>query len=435
MERERLGTVAAVVGVLVVVGTLAGSAATAPDIGTDGDDDEQRTLVGVQSASGNWHRDGNVHVLEGKGEVWRSDTAESYFDVTMLDNGTVMAGFMDGGQQDCGPYDPPCAHTGFHVIDPDGAADGSPAVVYEYSFPVRSRTNSEVHDVERLGEGEYLLTDMDAERIFVVEDGEEVWSWNASSFYEAPPDPTRRDWLHINDVDAIGDGRYLVSVRNANQLVVVERGEGVVEVINEDDDDSDDDSCTKNNGLYDADGDGDVRCGDPDVLDHQHNPQWLDEGAVLVADSDNDRVVELHKTDDGGWEVAWTLERASGVDLDWPRDADRLPSGNTLVTDTGNSRIFEVDENGTVVWSTKSHVIPYEADRLPAGERPEGVRYGSVSGEVEPGSDDVPVVTPAVGLLRGALPMIPFWFGELQLVLTAVGLVLVGWGGAVRRWA
>jgi hypothetical protein len=435
MERERLGTVVVAVGVVLLVGTLVGTAATAPDIGTDGGDDgdERRTLVGVQSASGNWHKDGNVHMLEGKAEVWRSDTAESYFDVTMLDDGTVMAGFMDGGQQDCGPYEPPCARTGFHVIDPDGAADGSPAVVDGYSFPVRSRTNSEVHDVERLDEGRFLLSGMDRERIFVVEDGAVVWQWNASSFYEAPPDPTRRDWLHINDVDVIEEGRYLVSVRNANQLVVVERGEGVVEVVNEDTDDGDDDSCTKRRQLYDADGDGDVRCGDPDVLDHQHNPQWLDDGAVLVADSDNDRVVELHRTDDGDWAVAWTLERANGVALNWPRDADRLPDGNTLVTDTRNSRLLEVDENGTVVWSTRTHVIPYEAERLPAGERPEGVRYGSVSGEVEPNDGGVPVLTPAVGLLRGALPMIPFWFGELQLALAALGLVLSVGGGALRR--
>jgi hypothetical protein len=430
MKGERLGSVVAAAGVVLLVGTLVVSGAVAPTLGGSDDGEDRRTLVGVQSASGNWHADGNVHMLNGTEETWRAPTAESYFDVTMLDDGRVMAGFMDGGQQaDCGPYDPPCAHTGFHVIDPSG---GSPEVVEEYSFPVRSRTNSEVHDVERLGDGEYLMSDMDAERIFVVKDGEEVWEWRASELYEAPPDPTRRDWLHINDVDVIGDGRYLVSVRNANQLVVVERGEGAVEVINADDG-GDDDSCTRNNGLYDADGDGDVRCGDPDVMDHQHNPQWLDDGAVLVADSDNDRVVELHRTDDGDWAVAWALGEANGVGMNWPRDADRLSNGNTLVTDTLNSRLVEVDENGSVVWSTQTDVIPYEAERLPEGERASGERYGAVDGEVEPPNQGVPVLTPAVGLLRGAVPVLPFWFGELQLALSVVGLALAGTGGWLRR--
>jgi len=434
MERERLGTALVAVGVVLFAGTLVVSAATAPTIGGGHEGpDERRTLVGVQSANGNWHKAGNVHLLAGTEVAWQADTAESYFDVTMLDDGTVMAGFMNGGAEDCGPYDAPCARTGFHVIDPDGGPDGGPEVVEAYSFPVRSRTNSEVHDVERLGEDEYLFTDMDAERLVVVEDGEEVWEWRASELYTPPEDPTRRDWLHINDVDVIGEGRFLVSVRNANQLVVVERGEGAVEVINADDGGSDE-SCQRRGQQLVPGDDGDVRCGDPAVLDHQHNPQWLDDGAVVVADSDNDRVVELHRTDDGDWEVAWTLERANGVALNWPRDADRLENGNTLVTDTLNSRLLEVDENGTVVWSTQTQVIPYEAERLPEGERAGGERYGAVDDEVDPANDDdVPVLTRAVGLLRGALPMIPFWFAELQLALTVVGVGLAGGGAWVRR--
>ena len=432
MERERLGTVAVAVGLLLVVGTLAVSAAVAPTIGSPpGEPDERRTLVGVQGGGFGWHEYGNVHMLVGAEESWREDSAGSYFDVTMLPNGSVLAGFMDGGRQDCGPYEAPCSRTGFRVIDPD--ADGGPAVVSEYSFPVRSQTNSEVHDVERLGDGEYLVTDMDRERIVVLEGGEEVWAWNASELYEPPADVTRRDWLHINDVDVIEEGRYLVSVRNANQLVVVERGEGVVEVINADEEDDDDGSCKRTGQLVAGD-DGDVRCGDPDVLDHQHNPQWLGDGAVLVADSDNDRVVELHRTDDGDWEPAWTLRRAGGVKLDWPRDADRLPNGNTLVTDTLNKRLLEVTENGTVVWSTRTERIPYEADRLPEGELNEGVRYGSTAGETpEPADDSVPVLSFALGALRGAAPWLPFWFTELQLSLTVAGLASVGAGAWLRR--
>ncbi|MFC7196803.1 arylsulfotransferase family protein [Halosimplex aquaticum] len=266
--------------------------------------------------------------------------------------------------EECGDIPAPCARTGYRIIEP-----GSGEIRSEYSFPVREITNREVHAADPTGNGGIVFTDMDEERIAIVENGTVVWEWHASSFYEAPEDPTSRDWLHINDVDTIGDGRFLVSVRNANQILVVERGEGVVEVVNEDTGTSDA-NCLTDTRLYDADGDGDVRCGDPSVIKEQHNPQWLGNGAVLVADSENDRVVELHRTENGSWEPAWIVDG-----LHWPRDADRLPNGNTLITDSLGKRVIEVNPEGKVVWSvatdddvTSGPGIPYEADRLPYGE-------------------------------------------------------------------
>ncbi|USZ67363.1 arylsulfotransferase family protein [Halorussus salilacus] len=431
MDTRTRSTVLVVLGVVLLASTLAVSALVTPDRSVDtGEDETLRTLVGIQGGGPGWHDHGSVALFEGTDLAWESGGTDSYFDVTMLDNGSVTAGFMQAGYDDCGPYDSPCTHTGFRVIDPGSESDPDPEIVSEYSFPVRTPTNSELHDVERLGDGEYLVTDMEHERLAVVEDGEVVWEWRGEEFYDAPDDPTRTDWLHFNDVDVVGDGRYLVSVRNANQILVVERGEGVVEVINEDDG-GDDDSCTRNNQLRDTDGDGDVRCGDPEVLDHQHNPQWLGEGAVLVADSDNNRIVELHlneSTDE--WEVAWELDTVGGIALDWPRDADRLDNGNTLVTDTLNKRVVEVDRNGTVVWSATTDQIPYEADRLPEGERPTGERYGTVN---TADADRIPVLDPAVSLLRGAVPALPYWFTGVQLGLSLVSLGLVG-GGGYLRW-
>ena len=445
MDRKVRATVLAVLGVVLIAGTLGVSAMTAPELGVD-DNETRTTLVGSQGGGTGWHDYGSVYSLNGSTVEWREDSAGSYFDVTRLDNGSVMAGFMNTGlQSNCGPYDAPCARTGFRIIDP--TASGGPEVVSEYSFPVRSAGNSEVHDVERLDSGEYLLTDMDAERVFTVRNGEVTWEWSASSLYDPPEDPTQRDWLHINDVDTINESHYLVSVRNANQLVVVERGAGVVEVINADDDDSDDGSCQVRGGQLVADEDGDVRCGDPEVLDHQHNPQWLGNGSVLVADSDNDRVVELHRTEDGDWEPAWSLNTAGGLELAWPRDADRLENGHTLVTDTQNQRVFEINTTGHVVWSVSTPRIPYEAERLPDGELVGAVHYRSnqtatVSGEgnltdpettpVRP-SGDVPLLSTGIVVLRAVVPSTPFWFKELQLGLSLLGIALVV-GGGIDRW-
>jgi len=430
MDTKTRGAVLVVGAVALLIATLGASAAMAPDASVAGDDSERRTLVGIQGGGPGWHEHGSIAGVEGSEVAWRLDDTDSYFDVTELDNGSVMAGFMDSGYEDCGPYESPCTHTGFRILDPE-----SQEIEYEYSFPVRSEGNSEVHDVEQLGDGEYLLTDMDRERLMIVKNDEVVWQWNASTHYEAPGDPTRVDWLHINDVDVVGEGRFLVSVRNANQILVVDRQDGVVETINADNG-GPDDACTPagRSQLADQDGDGDVRCGDPAVINHQHNPQWLGgdptgdgEAAVLVADSDNDRVVELHRQD-GEWAVAWTLDRAGGIDLRWPRDADRLANGNTLVTDTLNKRIFEVDRNGTVLWSITTERIPYEADREPQGEPAQGEWYVGEA-PTEQAGDGIPLLDEAAVMLRGVFPWLPFWYTGAQLGLTAVAVVVTGVGG------
>jgi hypothetical protein len=412
--RPALGTALSVAGVALLLTTLlsgvlaptgAPTAAAAPTTSTDATDAE--LLLGVQGV-GSYSENGYVAHVENGSVAWDESTSDTYFGVTRLDNGSVLAGFLTGGYEECGPYESPCARTGFRVIDPSP----SPDVVYEWSFPVRNHVASEVHDVEPLPGGGFLVADMEHERVLVVEGGEVTWEWNASTRYDPPADPTKTDWLHINDVDRIGQGRYLVSVRNANQLLILERGAGVVEVVNED-----------------RDGDG---VGDASVMNHQHNPQWLDDGAVLVADSENHRVVELHRGEDGRWRPAWTLTGAGGKAFDWPRDADRLPNGHTLITDTRNSRVLEVNETGHVFreYTMNYRHLPYEADRVPHGEPVGGVRYGD-DAETDASHGNIPVVTPAHRLLSAAV-RVPRWFTELHLLATLLGVVLVGVGSVVR---
>jgi hypothetical protein len=430
MDADR-GTVLVLAGAALLVVTLGVSAALAPPRAVDGDRSGD-TVVSVQG----FRSPGNVQGLDGSDLAWERTGAESYFEVERLSDGTVAVAFVEGGYEECGQFEPPCSHTGYRVVEPEP----DPEVVSEFSFPVRTQTNSEVHAIDPLPDGGFALVDMEYERLLVVENGSVVWTWNASSLYDAPPDPTRTDWLHINDVERVGENRFLVSVRNANQLVVVERDAGVVEVINEDHG-GDDTTCTGGKQLEDYSGDsnGDVRCGDPSVLAHQHNPHWLGDGAVLVADSDNDRVVELRRTDDG-WKPVWTLDSAGGISLDWPRDADRLPDGHTLVTDTLNKRVVEVDRNGEVVWGVSTEVVPYEADRLPHGEQTGVPNAGGgardrQAGTASPEDDDVPVLSPTVVGLRVVIPWLPYWVGELQVSVALVSLVLAVGGLAVRRRA
>ncbi|WP_456071276.1 arylsulfotransferase family protein [Haladaptatus caseinilyticus] len=388
---RRLGAGLMGVALVSVILVLVVSALAAPPISKPSlTNDSAETVVGVQSTT----TKGRVAVLDASGQqVWDFGQAASYHDVSRLPNGSILASFMARGYDDCGPYESPCERTGIRIIDPEP----TPHVVREWSFPVRTSLNSEVHDAEFLPSGELLVADMDRERVFTLApNGTITWQWNASQFYDAPPDPTKTDWLHINDVDRIGDGRYLVSVRNANQLLVIERGRGVVEVVNENRDAS--------------------------VLNYQHNPQWLSENTILVADSENDRVVELHRNGSTGqWNVAWQARGAGGIGFDWPRDADRLPNGNTLITDSRNNRVVELNQSGAMVWSARVPTVPYEADRDP-GEYPAGRSYDSAS-DVGTGTITLPVFGYLLDSARHVVSL-PYWLAGWHLAVSSVALLL-----------
>jgi uncharacterized protein (TIGR03382 family) len=131
----------------------------------------------------------------------------------------------------------------------------------------------------------------------------------------------------------------MVSVRNFDQVVAVNRSTKELEwTLGEDDRSA--------------------------VLDEQHNPDYIEtedgRAAVLVADSLNDRVVEYTREDDG-WTRTWVLR---GGGLNEPRDADRLPNGNTLVSDRRGDRVLEVTPEGEVVWEVYTPWQPYDAERL-----------------------------------------------------------------------
>lgn len=75
------------------------------------------------------------------------------------------------------------------------------------------------------------------------------------------------------------------------------------------------------------------------------------------------RVLEL---DYPSKEVVW--QYGGRELLHWPRDAGRLPNGNTLITDTFNDRVVEINRRGEVVWEYEGVQMPYAADRLSVPE-------------------------------------------------------------------
>jgi hypothetical protein len=295
------------------------------------------------------------------------------------------------------------------------------------------------HDVDRIDDSRLVVADIGNDRVFVVNTttGIAEWAWNAQSEFEVDESggPYPGDWTHLNDVEVLEDGRLMVSLRNHDQVVFLDRETGLVE-----------DRTLGSDGNH-------------DVIYEQHNPDHIpaERGgpSVLVADSENDRVVEYHRTD-GSWERTWTWRDGR---LAWPRDADRLPDGRTLVTDSNGNRVIEVARNGTVVWELEV-AFPYEAERLGTGDESTGgpARPGATSGGAEDGSGETAngTATPAVGdsggngndglfesssLVSGRFVnavryVMPVWMGAPELVgLVLASLAAVLWAAVEWHWS
>ncbi|UPV75391.1 arylsulfotransferase family protein [Halorussus limi] len=281
------------------------------------------------------------------GEIrWVHQSAEKYgvvwgYDVDPMDNGNL---FVTATLQN---------HTTLvYEFDPETQEQ-----VWSKTFDL-----GDTHDADLINNGsEILLANMrnynatagrNDDRIFVYNRTTEQieWEWRFDDHYDRRnlEENYTDDWTHVNDVDKIGDGLYLASPRNFDQAIVVNRSTNeIVMKLGED--------------------------GKKGILAEQHNPDYLESEngtpALLVGDSENDRIVEYANpdgdlTNGSGWTRTWTLKG----DLNWPRDADRLPSGNTLVTDSSNHRVLEVTPNGTVVWEFYAPWLVYDAARIPAGE-------------------------------------------------------------------
>ncbi|MFB6184373.1 MAG: arylsulfotransferase family protein [Haloarculaceae archaeon] len=205
------------------------------------------------------------------------------------------------------------------------------------------------HDVDRLDDHHLVVADIVNDRVYTVDTrtDEITWQWNASEHYSRDAGGKPGDWTHVNDVEVLDDGRIMVSLRNMDQVVFLEPGEGIQDdwTLGTDDDHS--------------------------ILFEQHNPDYIppENGgpSVLVADSENNRIVEYHRTN-GTWTRTWTWRDAK---LQWPRDADRLPNGDTLLVDTHGDRVLEVGPTDRVVWSL-SVGMPYDVERLGTGDESTG---------------------------------------------------------------
>jgi hypothetical protein len=299
-----------------------------------------------------------------------------------------------------------------------------------YTFTAPRRVNYKLHDVDWIDEHRLLVAGMAYDRIYIVNATTNIieWQWSvqqAFNFSSGGSYPA--DWTHINDVEYIphkgSNGWVMVSLRNQDQVIFVDLERGLVE-----------------NWTLGADG-------DYDVLNEQHNPDYIPESeggpAVLITDSQNRRIVEYQRSD-GEWEETWVW--ADGQ-MSWPRDADRLPNGNTLISDTHGDRLLEVDESGDVVWSVRVGSI-YEAERLGTGDESSGGesarKLGLQSKRLEEASDPSAIVrirSELVSLLpekvvNGIRFVLPGWMSFVDAVaLAGILTVVITWAILELWWS
>ena len=233
------------------------------------------------------------------------------------------------------------------------------------------------HHFEKLEDGTYValrevysdLLRGDIVEVFTADFGV-MWKWNTFDYVDWVDDVTSGDWSHCNSVTvAPEEDAFYLSCRNFSNVLKVSLS-GHMDII----------WRLGEGGSFDSDPDASVPW-----FAEQHDPEIQPNGNILIYDNGTlernaSRVVEYAlDTDRMRTEIVWEFPGDFDVDpwykeswfTNYWGDADRQPNGNTLVV-AGNipgrgeaSRVFEVTEDGRVVWevSFPNNGI-YRAQRL-----------------------------------------------------------------------
>ena len=405
--------------------TVAYGAATAPTTASPNEvphaEPRENVTVVTESAKYGtliaWNPDGSLR--------YYNDTHTKYFDVDRVAGESMTVEYTATDTiHTRGPTcsDPPCTR---NVVERANLSTGEVEEIY-VRYDDREFA-AEWHDHERLGDDRILIADIVADQVFVVntETGIVEWLWDAQADYPVEGGgPYPSDWAHINDVEVLTDGRIVVSLRNQDQVVFLDRETGPI----------------ANWTLGNDDNHG--------TLYEQHNPDFIPEErggpALLVADSENGRIVEYQREGDG-WTRTWEWR---DDELQWPRDADRLPNGNTLIADTHGKRVIEVDPAGEVVWSVPvSH--PYDTERLGTGQESTGgesaeqlglesrtavTTAGNTRGPLSLASGAVKSLAPS-RVVNAGIYVAPTWMGRPQFFAAGIGVFVgIAWITLELRW-
>lgn len=167
----------------------------------------------------------------------------------------------------------------------------------------------------------------------VTPDGQIVWEWHAHSgmkIEDFPLNPlsTRKEFLHANSVQELPDGNFLLSFRKSSTVAIVNKARAQV-------------TWHRTDPSW----------------GQQHDAQMLDNGNILLFANGlhvptgvpASRVVEF---DPDTGDEAWSYRGSPPHTFFSPNvsGAQRLWTGNTLICEGLNGRVFEVDPGGEIIW-------------------------------------------------------------------------------------
>jgi hypothetical protein len=182
------------------------------------------------------------------------------------------------------------------------------------------------------------------------------WEHLSTDHHVKCPLESRKEWTHLNSLELTPDGDWLLSFRLTSTIAIVD---GVT---------------------------GDVRWRfGSDLFSHQHHATWLDDEHILVFDNG------CHRRELPSFSQIVEVDRKSGQVV-WSYQGDpilafysfmisgceRLPNGNTLVTEGATGRLFEITPTRETVWEYVSPwILPsrfgptsavFRAYRIPVGD-------------------------------------------------------------------
>ena len=171
-----------------------------------------------------------------------------------------------------------------------------------------------------------------------------VWTWRSYEHLDPEADPIppqirREFWAMSNTVGELANGSLILSFVNLSLVVIVDRTTGAIT----------------------------WRVGAP-VVSGQHDPHELPNGNILIFDNGartvssgfpRSRVIELDRATQ---EIVWQyMDDPPHNFFSWYiSGAQRLPNGNTLITEGAFGRLFEVTPAGQTVWEyVNPHCGPF----------------------------------------------------------------------------
>ncbi|WP_405488804.1 aryl-sulfate sulfotransferase [Nocardia sp. NBC_00511] len=173
----------------------------------------------------------------------------------------------------------------------------------------------------------------------VAPDGTPLWEWKAAEHLDPAdhvlqPHYWREHWPLINSVHPLDEHTVVASLRSVSAVILIDRRTGASTTL-----------------------------ADRNVLAQQHHATPVGDGRLLVFDNGTfrtgesvtySRIVEFElATGDIVWEYRDSPREAFFTP--YMGGAQRLPNGNTLITEAAFGRLFEVTRDRRIVWE---YVVP-----------------------------------------------------------------------------